>query len=104
MEERKQQNPEEGREEREERLQEALRMKRIWKEEEQREVGKEDEEDDPREEDFLGPETFCLTCCMTPCTCMLREVERRLEMIKTQQKIEELKGRIQSIKKEEPKT
>ena len=103
MEERNKQNPEEGWEEKEERLQEALRMKRIWKEEDQREVGEEDEEEDPGEEDFLGPETFCLTCCMTPCTCMLREVERRLEMVRTQQKIEELEGQIKARRREESK-
>ena len=81
----------------EERLQEAVRLKNSWKlwREEQ---GEEDGEMEEMEEYLGGVSELCMTCAMLPCTCMLTMVNRRIEMLKTAQKIQNLKAELAEVR------
>ena len=107
MEGRKKQLEEEENTRKEERLEEATRMKRTWQQGEEKEPEGEEEREkeeeygveDVEEGDFLGQETpykFCFTCCMTTCICILREVERKIEMLKIKKEVEALDAEIRA--------
>ena len=71
----------------EERLEEAQRLKRSWRErrEVRRECEDEEEEHELEEEEMekmMGQtDKLCHTCAMIPCCCALTNLERRIEMI-----------------------
>ena len=84
----------------EERLKEALRVKRSWEEDEEGKMEKEEEEADVEAEDFLGqgePTLFCLACCMTPCICMVRDLEKKIELLKLRREIEALEDQVETM-------
>merc|ERR1711942_614965 len=90
---------EEGNTMREERLEEAVRMKRTWKQGDDK-----DSVEDVEEEDFLGqesPRKFCFTCCMTMCICIVRELDRKLEMLKIQKEVEALEAKLRTLGRQE---
>ena len=89
---------EEGNTRKEERLEEATRMKRTWQQGDEKESEGE-EMKDVEEEDFLGqesPQKLCFTCCMTTCICIVRELEKKIEMLKIKKEVEALEAEIRA--------
>ena len=80
----------------EERLEEAQRLKRSWRErrEVRRECEDEEEEHELEEEEMekmMGQtDKFCHTCAMIPCCCALTNLERRIEMINLEKEMENI--------------
>ena len=82
---------------REERLEEAHRLQRSWKE--WREAGEhyweEEEVSNPEMDPESGPEflentAFCLSCAMSPCCCLGTWLDRRMELVKLEMTIKNL--------------
>ena len=62
------------------------------------------DEEDVEEEDFLGQESplkLCFTCCMTTCICIVRELERKIEMLKIKKEVEDLEAEIRASSRTE---
>ena len=48
---------------------------------------------EPDDEDFLGTDSFCTTCCMIKCLCAIMMADKRLQMLKLRREIMELEAK-----------
>ena len=85
------------------RLEEAQRLKRSWREWEERGDLAIEKYDylDPEDPDFLGTTYFCLNCTMSPCCCLGSVLDRRIEMIRLEDEIGNLERKVSELRQEQ---